>query len=68
VGEGHMSCKHSKFCLSPLNLPDLPNAALTLLRVNIYLTQYNVLCGNYYTGDHTLDLLPLFEQIHLVQT
>jgi len=26
-GEGHESCKHSKCCLSPLNLPDLPTAA-----------------------------------------
>ena len=28
VGEGHESCKHSKFWLSPLNLPGLPTAAL----------------------------------------
>ena len=28
VGEGHESCKHSKFWLSRPNLPDLPTAAL----------------------------------------
>ena len=28
VGEGHESCKHSKIFLNPLNLPDLPTAAL----------------------------------------
>jgi len=32
VGEGHESCKHSKFCRSPLSQPDLPTAALRMFR------------------------------------
>jgi len=33
VGEGHMSCKHSECCQSPLNQPELPTAALNFFGI-----------------------------------